>query len=65
MRFSYVNLDSPDAVSILMGLPIDWKAEQLLLADNVYCARNKDEIGLRFEFDCKMVHLMKVCNFHV
>ena len=48
-----------DGVSIMMLRPTEWKDEQNLLSDSVVCARNKEEIGLRSEFDCNFVFQMK------
>ena len=48
-----------NAISILLGQSLEWKDQQLLLSDSLACARAKDDLGMRFEFDCKLVHMMK------
>jgi hypothetical protein len=48
-----------DAVCIILGLPREWPQQQLLLSDSVACSREKDDLGLRFDFKCKFVFMMK------
>lgn len=48
-----------DAVSYLLGESLEWKKQQLLISDSVTCARDGDDLGLRFDFECKLAFLMK------
>merc|ERR1711871_718813 len=48
-----------DAAAYLLGEVDDWKTEQLIVSDSLTCGRAKQELGLRFEFDCKLSFMMK------
>ena len=48
-----------DSVCTLLCRPRDWPSEQMLISDNLVCARNGDEDGVRNKFDCKLVQMMK------
>jgi hypothetical protein len=48
-----------DAISIILGWSMEWDQQQMLVSDSVFCGRNKDELGLRFEFNCRLVQMMK------
>eukprot|EP00595_Chromulina_sp_UTEXLB2642_P002162 CAMPEP_0196767788 /NCGR_PEP_ID=MMETSP1095-20130614/41958_1 /TAXON_ID=96789 ORGANISM="Chromulina nebulosa, Strain UTEXLB2642" /NCGR_SAMPLE_ID=MMETSP1095 /ASSEMBLY_ACC=CAM_ASM_000446 /LENGTH=1228 /DNA_ID=CAMNT_0042136439 /DNA_START=798 /DNA_END=4481 /DNA_ORIENTATION=+ len=50
-----------DCVCILLGLPLDWQTQRLLLSDSVYNSNvlDGDKNALRFQYDCKFVHMME------
>ena len=48
-----------DCVSYLLGASTDWKRQQLMISDSVTCARDGDDLGLRFDFECKLSFMMK------
>ena len=48
-----------NAISILMGTSDEWKKQQLLISTSVVTGRSGDDLGLRFEFDCKLAFMMK------
>merc|ERR1711991_1243191 len=51
-----------DACAYLLGEIDDWKNEQLIVSDSLTCGRAKLEIGLRFDFGCKLAFMMKDCD---
>eukprot|EP01038_Epipyxis_sp_PR26KG_P006206 gene6206-8548_t len=48
-----------DAISLLLNIPNDWKNLQFIIADSVANTRNGDEEAVRFDYKCKLSHLMK------
>ena len=48
-----------DTISILLLETKDWKTQQSYVSDSVYNSRLGDEDALRFNYACKLVHMMK------
>ncbi len=48
-----------NAISYIMGWGTDFKRQILLVSDNIYNGRMGEEDALRFEYECKLIHLMK------
>lgn len=49
-----------DCISILLGEPINkWVKQQMLVSDAPFNARMNDDEALRFDYECKLVHMMK------
>jgi len=48
-----------DAISILLGLSTSWKAQQLIISTSIVNGREGDDLGLRFDFDCKLAFIMQ------
>ncbi len=48
-----------DAISYLLGIPNDWKEQQMIISDAVANGRNGDEEALRLDYHCKLAYLMK------
>jgi hypothetical protein len=48
-----------DCVSILLGHSTEWKAQQMIISNSTVNAREGDDDGLRFEFDCKLEFMMR------
>ena len=53
-----------DSISILLGASKDWKQQQLIISNNVVNGREGDDMGLRYEFDCKLAFMMKTYNVY-
>lgn len=53
-----------DAISYLLRLPTDWLNQKLLMSDSVYnsTANEGDKTAVRFQYDCKFVHMMNDYN---
>lgn len=48
-----------DCISIMLGVGINsWIKQQMLLSDAPFNARMNDDEALRFNYDCKLVHMM-------
>lgn len=48
-----------DAISVLLKIPLEWKTQQFIIADSVANSRNGDEEAVRFDYKCKLYHIMK------
>ena len=53
-----------DSVSYCLNLSLEWHDQQMLCSDSLYNRHNGDEEALRFEYDCKLVHIMKTYDIY-
>lgn len=48
-----------DAICILLNMDIDsWKKQQMIVSDAVFNARMADDAALRYDYSCKLDHMM-------
>jgi hypothetical protein len=51
-----------DALSILLSWSMVWKKQQMIVSDYKFNQVHQDEDALRFQYDCKLVHMMNNYN---
>ncbi len=47
-----------DALSYLLDISTEWKVQQFVVADSIANSRNGDEEAVRFDYKCKLAHMM-------